>query len=153
MRQNIRLQKRLHKVITSADWEKSGKSNGKKRGQDYGFTEFKGKRGKWGVQEGTGEMRPFQDSDFNMQDWIVHYSYKKVWCELCGQKETIGHVMMHFGKYEEDRQHMIQKLRKEKVPFDLIDILPKKAWQVNVVKFYLIISEQLNLLRRYKLFL
>ena len=48
-------------------------------------------------------------------------------CEYCGQEETVEHVMLHCQKYESERRHLIQNLRKIEIHYDLKDILQKNS--------------------------
>ncbi len=48
-------------------------------------------------------------------------------CDNCGQEETVEHVMLHCQKYEAERRHLTQNLRKIKVNLALIDILQKSS--------------------------
>ena len=45
----------------------------------------------------------------------------------CGQEETVEHVIMDCERYEPDRRQMKEYFRKEKVQFDLIDILQNNS--------------------------
>lgn len=54
-------------------------------------------------------------------------------CEYCGQEETIEHVIVHCERYEEERGRMSEQFRKERVQFDLVDILQgssNKCYQI-----------------------
>ena len=55
-------------------------------------------------------------------------------CE-CGQEETVEHVIMQCERYEEDRRQMRGKFRKEKVCFDIRDILQKNSLSSNSISF------------------
>jgi len=63
---------RKWRALLNSIWRKGGKSNGKKREKDGGFTKFRGKWGKCDVWEGKGEMRQlYLDSDLGIQVWIL----------------------------------------------------------------------------------